>query len=487
MIINYIKTPKMARNSEREWHPNFRKYTEELVKHPNYDGLFYERNKEGDIQWVVTGKSAKGQLRQAWWDEQCRKHGVPIQDGCYAVISRMLHPTKKKVCQCCGKEVSILYEYPNKTLLGKINKHFGIELEQTSLTIREIIAQYCRTDADFAFFANAFNIEQAADMQEGTFPCKTEQLTELIYNNFVDKCKPPLSPGAMSNCPDRFDGFHSDGLCCRERTDKGRLAENMKTYSQDRRAYEEWADGDYNLANRLMGEFHKDERLYTCPLCGESRRMTADHIGPISLGFCHSKNFAALCDSCNSAKNNRLSMNDVQTLIALEDSGEQVVSWHAKPIWDALKHEIHNDDEAKKASAVMLQCHQNVLKLFALIYKKTGTEYLSRFLHPEYSFVDYRFRNFNPLDLSTLEIISKPLTSANKNSNAERYIRIAFESLCEFDAKENRKTQFVIDKHSDETTKLVAMINDKKHAEADALLCMIIRNLSQEIKETMWT
>ena len=55
----------------------------------------------------------------------------------------------------------------------------------------------------------------------------------------------------------RFNGFHSYALCCRTKFDKGRKRENMLTYGQDRRAYQEWSDGDYNLANRLMGEYKK--------------------------------------------------------------------------------------------------------------------------------------------------------------------------------------------------------------------------------------
>ena len=66
---------------DRNWHPDFREYTEMMVNHPNYKGLYFERDKEGRVKWVVTGKSEKGQSRQTWWDDQCRKLHIPIEKG----------------------------------------------------------------------------------------------------------------------------------------------------------------------------------------------------------------------------------------------------------------------------------------------------------------------------------------------------------------------------------------------------------------------
>ena len=103
---------------------------------------------------------------------------------------------------------------------------------------------------------------------------------------------------------------------------------------------------------------------------------------------------------------------------------------------------LQDDDSAKALSSIMLKCHQNVLYLFSKIYKDTGKEYLSRFLHPDYSFVDYRFENFDPFDWSKLKVISEALESKNKQKNSERYVRIAFESLQQFEEKDNRKTIF---------------------------------------------
>ena len=112
------KNTSLPQNEEeisRDWHPNYVDYTNMIVNHPNYRGLPYERDpKTGRVKWVAAGKSEKGKARTAWWDLQCKKHGIPIQKGCYAEISRLIHPTKMHVCQCCGRSLSIYYVYQQK-------------------------------------------------------------------------------------------------------------------------------------------------------------------------------------------------------------------------------------------------------------------------------------------------------------------------------------------------------------------------------------
>ena len=63
-------------------------------------------------------------------------------------------------------------------------------------------------------------------------------------------------------------------------------------------------------------------------------KISPDHIGPISLGFCHRPRFNPMTASDNSAKNNRMTLQDVALLIKDELNGEEVVSWHSKYIWD---------------------------------------------------------------------------------------------------------------------------------------------------------
>lgn len=309
------------------------------------------------------------------------------------------------------------------------------------------------------------------------FADSVDKLISIVKSELIDKESGFFSPGVMCNPPDRYNGFHSYALCCRKLKDTGRHDENMKTYTQDRRAYEDWSDGDYNLANRLMGEFHKQPPM-VCPECGNFEPMSADHIGPISLGFCHSKYFAPMCKSCNSAKNNRFTKSDVDKLIALEKNGHQVVSWHSKYIWDIIKNKINNDVDAKLASSIMAKCHQNILNIFAIIHKKTGEEFLSRYLHPEYSMIDYRFENFDLQHLDRMVIIANPLDSKNKRNNQERYVRIAFESLDEFLTKDNRRNYLLLNENSAELSPILVAIDNGRFDLADEELKKLIQSVS---------
>lgn len=464
---------------DRSWHPSFSKYVEFIVSHPNYKGLFYERKSDNTIKWVVSGKSIQGKRRTEWWNKVCKSLHIPIRKGCYAVAARAIHPTKKHICQCCGKELSIYCEYPDNPFLSKINKEFGIKIGQTDFTIKEIIEKFCDTQSKIDFVANKFGLKNGFSKKF---------LIKWIYENISKPCVPRkgLSPGAMCNPPDRFDGFHSDGLCCRHETDKGRHDDNMKTYTQDRRAYEEWSDGNYNLANRLMGEFHKGNNQYECPICHKMAEMTADHIGPISLGFRHHVYFTPMCASCNSSKNNRFTYKDVVFLLSLEEKGEDVISWHSKSVWNMVKHLVKNDKSAKIASKVMACAHQNVLKLFSEIYVQTGEKFLVRYLHPEYSLEDYRFENFNPFHLERVKIIKRTCESKNKKKNQDRYKRIAFESLLEFSQKTNRRNHFYLDEFTIDKKILISTIKNDRFEVADTILKTLIEKLANRIFEAEW-
>ncbi len=389
----------------------------------------------------------------------------------------MIHPTGMHVCQCCGESRSVFYEYPTLRTLEKLCKLLSIVItKQTDYTIREIIEKFCNTNKKL------FDVAKYLGMG---IPSDKDQLIKQVYEELVSKNSSRFSPGVMCNPPDRFNGFHSYALCCRKEKDTGRHDENMKTYTQDRRAYEEWSDGDYNLANRIMGEFHKAAPM-KCPMCHQVAEMTADHIGPISLGFCHSRYFTPLCKSCNSAKNNRFTYDDVNKLIDIEASGGQVISWHSKYIWDMLKKQIHNDKDARKASSIMVKCHQNILYILALINKENGKEFLMQYLHPEFSLMDYRFMNFDLSDLSKMVVLASPLESKNKLSNQERYIRVAFESLDDFLTKDNRKNNFILDANSPHIEAIIRLVHQMEYGEADRLLKETLKEVSAKIYEEEW-
>ena len=360
-----------------------------------------------------------------------------------------------------------------------MNTLLNTNISPADYTIGEIVSKYADDPLALDGISKIFNVTNYVD---------ADGLINLIYRNCVGNKSSLLSPGVMSNPPDRFDGFHSDGLCCREKTDKGRHTDNMKSYGQDRRAYEEWAEGDYNLANRIMAEFNKCDTKYICPACKRLRKMSADHIGPISIGFCHSiHNFAPMCSSCNSRKNNRFTKGDVDKLIQIEAGGKKVISWHSEYLWNRLKYGITNDDDAKRLSSVMGAHHQNVLKLFSLIYDCTGEEFLKRYLNPGYSMFDYKFENFNPLDLSSIKIKKRGLNSVNKTKNSQRVLRVAFESLQEFDKKCNRRTQFYVDSSSVGYQAIIAHIANNDFVAADKMLRNYIAELAQTIIDKEWS
>ena len=82
-------------------------------------------------------------------------------------------------------------------------------------------------------------------------------------------------------------------------------------------------------------------------MCNIQKNMSADHIGPISLGFIHDPiNFQGCCSNCNSGKNNRLTDNDIQKLKLLEKKGFTVISWWAKDCWEKNKLKRTNEIRA---------------------------------------------------------------------------------------------------------------------------------------------
>ena len=294
-------------------------------------------------------------------------------------------------------------------------------------------------------------------------------LTNWVYETQTKVgSKSFLSPGVMSNPPDRYDGFHSDGNCCRSKSDKGRHKENMQRYGQDRRVYENWADGDWKQADRLMSMFRKIG-------------LSADHIGPISLGFCHRPKFHPLSKEENSSKNNRMSLNDVKVLIADEQNGEQVISWHSKYIWDNLKNKVKNDRDAVKLSALMRTNLHWVLTIFSMIDEQGFRDFLMQFLNLDYSDFDYTFPDFTPNSIG--EIIKIAKKGKNQANNKERYIRVAFESLEEYKNKDNRKVSLWNNKAVDERLKKLFNLlennnSDSAKSELHEILKLLVTDLT---------
>jgi Alw26I/Eco31I/Esp3I family type II restriction endonuclease len=299
-------------------------YEAMIMNHPNYNFLPKEHKKS----WVCVTKKKGKNPRMQYWDqkkEELIDSNQILKESIPADVAKCIHPTKMHVCAKCGEESSIYYEYPNKNTWKWLEKTFGYHKNHTTqkLTIFEI-------------YAALPELNKAVYFQQ-YFKMTIEELQRQCKNNNYTNTK--LSPGVMSNAPDRLDGFHSyNSVCgCRSQHDKGRSTENMKSYTRDRRAYEYFSDGKCLLANNVMGKINTIAD--TCFICGNHASMTADHIGPISLGFIHDpQNFQGCCNTCNTTKNNRITERDVLKIKSLEEKGVCLVSWWAKDVWEQYKN-----------------------------------------------------------------------------------------------------------------------------------------------------
>jgi Alw26I/Eco31I/Esp3I family type II restriction endonuclease len=414
-------------------HEAFSDYQNFIVKHKNYESLPSKVNVTGDITWV----KVKDGARTKWWDDL----KIQMKHKDRASVARAIHPPELggyKPCQVCGRKMNINAVYPVLRATQKINEVFpDLGIKHFELEISEIAS---RVEKSYgldglkklaAIFNYSGKVSDAAALSQ----------------SIIDLGK-SLSPGVMSNAPDRLDGFHTYNACCRSVQDTGRHASNLSRYATDRRAYENWADGNWRGADRLMGKYQSATKKVKCPGCGLLAKMSADHIGPISLGFMHRMDFRPLCIDCNSKKNNRMSFGDIEILLAVEKSGEKVISWHSAAIWEILKSRIHDDQTALKASKVLRKNMHYVMCILATIHEAGHEDFLTTYLHPEYAAFDYKFTEFN-LATGEFEAEQFPVDSLNTQKQAKRYVRISFESLQEYAEKENRKSSRWSDKEAD--------------------------------------
>ncbi len=423
----------MARE-ERKWHPHFARYMDEIVNHPNYKGLPICKKTDGSYSWVATKTSAVGKARIAWCIEKAKELGFDIQPGTYADVMLEIHPTKWKVCQTCGEEMSLYYHYPNTHLLKALYKTFGIEYTQ------------CDHISDIwdDLINNGFQHAQIASLliSKGNLALPVSAPKEEIIDALEYACrkgsKKCLGPGAMSNFPDRFDGFHSYNRCCRASQDKGRSKENMKSYTKDRRAYEYWSGGNIHAANQFMGS-HVFEGI------------SADHIGPISLGFVHDPRYLQPMEGGdNSAKRDRLQMEDIKKIIATEKrTGVYPMSWFSKEIWEHIR--ANYAYEPDKVSGVYRDAlKQNMANyMYVLWYimencPDNGEAFLiSAFLQANFEYFNYSY-SFAPNG----EIIgTHPRHHTGRNEHETgRYCRIAIDAVYDYMDKGNRNVEAYLSK-----------------------------------------
>lgn len=415
---------------ERNWHPRFLKYMEMIIHHPNYRGLRIDKKADGTYAWFATKMSTVGKARIAWCEEKAKELGFPIQPGVYADVMLAIHPTKKKICQICGREMSLYYHYPNANFLKSLNSKFG-----TNFTDCDHI-QYIW---DKLIIMGTSQVEIAKFLiQKGNLALNPSIATkDEIINALEYACrkgnKKCLGPGAMSDFPDRFDGFHTYNRCCRPTQDKGRSKENLKSYTQDRRAYEYWSDGNIRAANQFMGSaFFKS--------------VSADHIGPISLGFVHDPRYLQPMSSHdNSAKRDRLQYGDVEKIIKTENrTGVYPMSWYSRLIWEHIKlnYKTHPNQVPGLYRDALKQNMTNFMFILKTILDRcptSGEDFLTQaFLKPNYHYFNKSY-SFNKSGEIT-KIIPRHFTDRNKDE-IERYKRVAIEAVYHYNDKENRNAE----------------------------------------------
>lgn len=298
--------------------------------------------------------------------------------------------------------------------------------------------------------------------------CGRVMKLDYVYPNK----KGTMSPGAMSNAPDRFDGFHSYNLCCRGEQDRGRHKENLQRYGEDRRAYEYWVDGDWKAASWLMQVFRKNN-------------ISPDHVGPISLGFCHQPKFNPMTIGNNIAKGNRMSLIDVKTLKKDEQKGEKIVSWHSKYIWDKLKNKIKNSEDALILSKLMRKNMHYVLNMLYQIHSFGYDDFLVRkFLNLRYAYFSVSFDGFDPETGKFDKIIKKKGTKKQYKNNAERYIRKSMISLEKYSQKTNRRLtdwkDSILDLH---LKQILSYLKNEKESEAEKMTIKILKRLAEKAEK----
>ena len=282
-----------------------------------------------------------------------------------------------------------------------------------------------------------------------------------------------LGPGAMSNFPDRYDGFHTYNRCCRSVQDKGRSKENLKSYTKDRRAYEYWSDGNIHAANQFMGSSFFNG-------------ISADHIGPISLGFVHDPRYLQpMSTGDNSSKRDRLQIIDIESIIETEQrTGIYPMSWQSRLIWEFIKanYSANPDKVPTVYRDALKQNMANFMFILRTILEncpnKGETFLVSAFLEPNFYTFKYSY-TFNDRG----EIIDKTDRHYTERNQYEtdRYQRIAIQAIYDYNKKENRNN-----KHNLTSTELAVLESICSSIEADVSLVknkQLIINLIEAIEK----
>jgi hypothetical protein len=168
-----------------------------------------------------------------------------------------------------------------------------------------------------------------------------------------------------------------------------------------------------------------------------------------------------------------------------EAAGEAVVSWHTAPIWKALKPLITDDQSAVKVSALMRTNLHHVLLILSAIRNSGHSDFLTAtYLQPRYAHYEFNISDFDPAS-GSFEFTSREINTANTKKQEERYIRVSFESLDEYAAKDNRKSKKWNSTECDQLLEdAVAYLENDKRKDARAAVLRILEVLADEARSS---
>jgi Alw26I/Eco31I/Esp3I family type II restriction endonuclease len=472
-------------DDRRIWSKAFLAYAYALVEKPPYDGMPATRADRSKLDWTIPSNRSPGsknwdgnKRRKAWWEAKAREIGIPVEGRWISQVAKTIHPWGWKPCQTCGRWMRLSYAYPTPKTITSLNQWLpAVEQLEVSnyLDVYEVAEHLVE-------IVGALDAAQALASAFPTLgPTAPESLADLQreIEERVVRAEPRgrLSPGAMSNAPDRLDGFHTYNLCCRAKQDSGRSLDNLKTYGVDRRAFEHWSEGDWEAANLLMSKTAQG----TCPRCRAYGPLSADHVGPISLGFRHTPFFEAVCPSCNSAKNNRMSLRDIAVLRALELKGTEVISWHAAALWNLAKARVEDDAGALRLSKLLSVNQHEFLRLLLRARAAGVPDVLMQFLSPEYAEERVEFLGLDRTTLRYEQVVRRPRQTTYSRSKAARLVRIAVEALDEYGDKSKRNVQAVPSDHLADQDQRVDQAIGVALADASAWRKPLTEALSQSL------
>lgn len=457
----------------QKWHPSFVEYMVYIVTHPTYVNMPDAIVDDGKIQWEAPSNRKSGKYkdthhaRRGWWSAKAKSIGIdPNSDQWISRTAKAIHPTGEKPCKRCGVTMRLSYSYANRHMTRRLSNLFGENFKAHDGESLHAILERIVTEFGETAFLKLPSLLKSKGVKIPQLHSSLESWLNWIERDFIPAEPSVLSPGAMSNAPDRLDGFHSFNLCCRGKADTGRHSENMRSYTTDRRVFEYWSDGNWIAADRLMGVISSRYRDHK-PADGGDGPSTADHIGPVSLGFMHRPEFRLLSRAANSAKNNRMTKSDVDHLKTTEDAGTPVVSWYAQSLWNARKNSVLNEETAVRLSKLMRDNQRIAMGVllglfesgdYAFLVSLLGLGYASK----EIDFIDLYIDGDSVTRFARIE--ETPRTTKYTQEQQARRIRIAFDSLRLYATKNNRHNFSIedtrFDKHISVAHEHFAQVNE---------------------------